>query len=143
MIPFIKGYSKLHGNLFVHCTLFYFGKRKRLSRRGTIGRQSVPGTQLDSSEVADHHHQDIGKFQRINLSQDRFAGSARRFSVVVGTKGGAIRSQHVSPANMAGIVILFSKLINLFFYLLYGANRNSIGYKAASASQYSSYPPLR
>ena len=53
---------------------------------GFVGMNQAGHAQQCAAEIANHHHQNIGQPGRINLAQNRPAGAARRFAVVVGAK---------------------------------------------------------
>ena len=42
------------------------------------------------------------------MTEDGLAGSGGGFAVVVGAEGGAVGAEHVGPADVSGVVVLFA-----------------------------------
>ena len=79
--------------------------------------------ELHAAKVADDKDNDVGQFVGVNLPEDRFAGCAARFAVVVGAERLALGTNHIGPADVAGVVVLPLVLLHQRHRLLDRADR--------------------
>ena len=86
--------------------------------RLAVGHDESAGAQQDTAKIADDHHEDIGEFPAVDLSQDRLAGSAARFAVIVGSELVAFMSQHISPADVSCVEVFLAVLGHNLFHLV-------------------------
>ena len=86
-----------------------------------------PRPQQGTAKVADHQDKHVGQLGRVDLPQDRFAGCARRFSIVVQPILLPFPSKHIGPANVPRIVIFFTMRIHDFLCLLCALYRKDEG----------------
>lgn len=70
-----------------------------------IGRDQPRGAEFNPAEITHDDNQQIGKVEGIDLAENRFSGSARRFPVVVAEEVEAVGAEHIGPADMAGVEI--------------------------------------
>ena len=95
----------------------------------TISNNQSAGTQLHTSEIADDDNENIRQFRLRDLSKDRLASRRRWFTIIIGTKLGALRTQHIGITTMSGIVIFLTVPGNNLLHLVNGRHVVSKGEK--------------
>ena len=68
-------------------------------------------TQIDASVISHDDDEHVGEFERIDLSEDGFAGCSSRFAVIVGSEVLAFMSQHIGIANVSCVVVAFAIVV--------------------------------
>ena len=77
------------------------------------------GTEIaDAAKIADDHNQHVGEILAPYLPENRSSGRTRRLAIIVGPILFLIGSKHIRIAHVAGIVILFSVVLQQYFNLL-------------------------
>ena len=117
---------------FVDGAFLDVGGGDGFSGGGAVGYDEAAGAEFDATEVADDDDEDVGQVVGVDLTEDRFAGRGGGFTVVVGAEGGAVGAEHVGPADVSGVVVLFAIGVDLGFDLVGGADGQSEGEKAAA-----------
>lgn len=99
---------------------------------GAVGYDEAAGAEFDATEVADDDDEDVGQVVGVDLAEDGFASRGGGFTVVVGAEGGAVGAEHVGPADVSGVVVLFAVGVDQGLDLVGGADGQSEGEKAAA-----------
>lgn len=120
------------GNGFVDGAFFDAGGGDGFGGGGAVGYDEAAGAEFDAAEVANDDDEDVGQVVGVDLAEDGLAGRGGGFAVVVGAEGGAVGAEHVGPADVSGIVVLFAIGVDLGLDLVGGADGQSEGEKAAA-----------
>lgn len=120
------------GNGFVDGAFLDVGGGDGFGGGGAVGYDEAAGAEFDATEVADDDDEDVGQVVGVDLAEDGLAGRGGGFAVVVGAEGGAVGAEHVGPADVSGIVVLFAIGVDLGLDLVGGADGQSEGEKAAA-----------
>ena len=99
---------------------------------GAVGYDEAAGAEFDATEVADDDDEDVGQVVGVDLAEDGLASRGGGFAVVVGAEGGAVGAEHVGPADVSGVVVLFAIGVDLGLDLVGGPDGQSEGEKAAA-----------
>jgi len=100
--------------------------------RFTVSLNQSAGPQQGTSEIADHHQQDIGEVMADQLPQYGFSGSGGGLSVIAGTEPDVLLSQPPGITMMPGIVMFLFDFQQYLSDLLLSGHRIKAGDKAAS-----------
>lgn len=117
---------------FVDGAFFDVGGGDGFGGGGAVGYDEAAGAEFDATEVADDDDEDVGQVVGVDLTEDRFAGRGGGLAVVVGAEGGAVGAEHVGPADVPGVVVLFAIGVDLGLDLIGSADGQSEGEKAAA-----------
>ena len=120
------------GNGFVDGAFFDAGGGDGFGGGGAVGYDEAAGAEFDATEVADDDDEDVGQVVGVDLAEDGLAGRGGGFAVVVGAEGGAVGAEHVGPADVSGVVVLFAIGVDLSLDFVGGADGQSEGEKAAA-----------
>ena len=117
---------------FVDGAFFDAGGGDGFGGGGAVGYDEAAGAEFDAAEVADDDDEDVGQVVGVDLAEDGLAGSGGGFAVVVGAESGAVGAEHVGPADVSGVVVLFAIGVDLGLDFVGGADGQSEGEKAAA-----------
>ena len=118
-----KRVLKKNAYIVLYKTFDDFVRSDRIGRRCPISLDKSARTQFYSAKITYHYDKDIGKSERVDLPQNRFTGRTRRLSIVIRPKLGTGMPQHIGPANMTGIVVLFLITGDSFLDFVEGRHR--------------------
>ena len=119
-------------NGFVDGAFLDVGGGDGFSGGGAVGYDEAAGAEFDATEVADDDDENVGQVVGVDLAEDGFASRGGGFAVVVGAEGGAVGAEHVGPADVSGVVVLFAIGVDLSLDLVGGPDGQSEGEKAAA-----------
>ena len=106
------GYLLLYQSLF--CVGIVEGKGGCL----LICHDESARAELHASEVSYHEDEHVGELATVDLTQDGLACSAAWLSVVVGTKFGALLSEHICPTDMSRVEVFLAVLGHNVLHLI-------------------------